>query len=847
MVTNLPDLFLGVAFNADPFDTGVTPTWSDLTARAYRIGQAWRGRQYELDQNQAAQMDVTWRNADEALNPVNSGSPYSPNVLPYRAVLARCMWPNGGTGNLLNATAFGSYGVDPSFESYTNGAAAPSWVLTVGGVTPVTTTTNPQQGTKCLTFTQAGTSTQQGVGWVVPCIPGRQYTASAYVRQTAANTQQIFVNGGAAGSTTAATGAYVRLTVTFVATQPTHQVWVSCFVPTLADTVNVDAIQHEPGGAANAFTTTGPMVRNLWPQGYVERWPAQWDPDSQGFKGQTTTPCVGPFAILNNADLRSDYVEALLAKAPDYYWPLWDAAGSTVFAEASGHSGLPPLVPYTSPYGPVAYTAGSQSQVPGDPGGVGVLVPNGTGGGLTRQTGTCLGTGPRVSNTPPVALPASLALPWTVSMSCWVLCSSTPPANNVAFVLPMTSFGGQLFYFPCDIGINSTTGQPLVGYSGESSELFVYGTGNLLDGKPHLLVGVATQDATNTTVTIYLDGVQAGANTATTASLGGPLAHQCRDLLVGAYTDMIALYNGGCNGVVSHVAVWNRAVTAGEVTDLWSAGGLGRAGETSGARISRYLSLGGWTGATNIQPGASTMGAGTVRTGDAVLASCQAVADSEFGNFVEETDGLTFLARTDRYLKTTPTFVFGERADLGEYPYETDVEFDYDPTRVINIADVTQAGGVKAHAEDTTGASQKRYGKRNFTRTVSVRSPYEAIDAANWTVATRKDASLRVSALTFNPAAVRNLPFGDGTLWPMVLDLRIGTRVTVNRRPKAANAGAGITMSGDYFVEYVAHHSIDAAAGTWKTTVILSPVVRQNPLIFDSSTYGLFNSGFFGF
>jgi hypothetical protein len=111
-------------------------------------------------------------------------------------------------------------------------------------------------------------------------------------------------------------------------------------------------------------------------------------------------------------------------------------------------------------------------------------------------------------------------------------------------------------------------------------------------------------------------------------------------------------------------------------------------------------------------------------------------------------------------------------------------------------------------------------------------------DAATWTVANRK-APLHAGGVGHvQPGRHPGLPFGDGTLWPMLLTLEIGTRVTVKRRPKAANAGAGITMSGDFFVERIDHHDIDFEAGTWLTTLQLSPVNIAQPWILQDAVYG---------
>ena len=130
MTLTRPEWAIQAAFNADPNDPAAVPTWSDLTARVLSASAITRGKQYELDEGRTAEPGINFLDPDEALNPGNPSSPYSPGVVPYRALLWQGHFPNGGTGNLLNAGAQGTV-YDPSFESYTVGAAVP-WIAAVG-------------------------------------------------------------------------------------------------------------------------------------------------------------------------------------------------------------------------------------------------------------------------------------------------------------------------------------------------------------------------------------------------------------------------------------------------------------------------------------------------------------------------------------------------------------------------------------------------------------------------------------------------------------------------------------------------------------------------------------------
>lgn len=829
---HLPDLFVGIAFNAEPFDPAAVPTWSNLSARAVNISSANRGRQYELDQNQTGGMDVTWVNIDEALNPANTGSPYSPNVQPYRQILARCMWPNGGTGNLFNLAYNGT---DPGFESYTAGAAV-LWITPIGaGVTPTVVAATAFQGTKSLTYVVTNGGGAQGILWAVPCIPGRQYTTSAYVIQQFANTTGISVSGGGAGSSTAVTAAYVRVSVTFTATQPTHNIIVQSSPTGITGIVNIDALQHEPGAAATTFTTTGPLIRNIWTRGYVERWPAQWD--ETGFEGRSTTPCVGPFAILQNAGLRTAYRDAVMVKAPQYFWMLAEPSGSTSFIDSSGNSG-PPVIVQASPGGAgTAPAAGTNHLMAGDPQGTGVQFVEGvpTSG---SPIGSILGTGQTFPGTPYVAFPSTATgSSWVATFTGWIkvtypllgaarLFKTTKPGNagNTPYTcLVQANTDGTLFILLGNVGTSVNAAANTA-------------PGALSDGKPHHVVALLSQvNGGMSTITIYLDGVLAGTGGTLTSSTG-LITVPSNSVMVGGTSDGLGNFAAIMPGYMAMIALFSRTLSVAEITDLYQAS-RGYAGELESTRIARYLTLAGYVGPTAIGTGASVMGASTVRQGDAALASCQQAADSAFGNFYESADGIAYASRNARYLQTTSLYTFGENVAGGEYPYLGDIRFDYDPTLVLNIADVTRTGGIVGHAEDATGFSQKRYGRKNFTRQIDIASDNETIDAATWVVANRKATQMRVASVTFDAAATR-VPFGDGTLWPMLLTLEIGTRVTVKRRPKSANAGVGITMSGDFFVEKIEHHDIDFEAGTWLVTLQLSPVSIAQPWILQDAVYG---------
>jgi hypothetical protein len=1058
VAANRPDWVVQAAFNADPNDPNVISLWSDLTALVLGASAIARGRQYELAQTMAAQPQVAFRDPNEYLNPANTGSPYSPYVLPYRQILWQGVWnPNTNTntaaGNLLNSATW-RVPYDGSFDSYTAGAAV-AWVTAVGATTPVVGTTTPHSGANDLTWAVAGTSTAQGVSWQVPCIPGRQYTSSAYVRQSTGSTQQISVgdqtagvdvfgttvangwgtadyggtwtaaggsasdfsvvggSGGTAGvayhtattvnvartttvgtgfydsdtvvaitvpavatgsyismgvigryvdasnsyravarfntdqtitiavtkrvagtdtdlatatstltytagaqfqlrftvsgsslsaklwpilkgepsaydvtiadtsitstggvgcytrlntgntntnpalgfatyycaaylagSTTTTTGSYVRLSVTFTATQPYQTVQVATTGTATAGTVLLDDVQHEQAASASTFTTTGaviyPVMRN-----YIERWPRVYQ--AQGFEGFSVAPGVDGFAALNALALRTEYESAVLALGPDFYWPLHDGQDVNAFAETSGNH-QPPLLPVVSKYGAGAgLQAAVTLEVAGDPGGSGVqTTPDPDAPTGFQQKVTLLGTG-LLFGTPRVAVPALIGNSWAVTAAAWVVGNQVDPATAVSLFLPYSVAADLSVWYPISLELDGVGGGPSAGYVNTFlNQLSADGTTNFRDGQLHHIVGTVTQvNGGNTVISVYGDGALQATATATTASLGGMLGRQADTILLGGIIQGSAIGDIH-DGLTSHVALWNRALSSAEISALYSAGATAFAGETSGTRITRHLALGGYTGATRISTGQSTMQAPSWQTAIDLLSDCQDTNTAEGGTIWMAPDGaFVFEDRNTRFLRLTSTYTFGEDTAGGEIPYlgePGDLEFDFDPNFVYADVEITRNNGTVAiggTAADILTAA-RRYFPRSYTSSVDLQTDTETQDQADWVFNTHKAPLERVSQVTIDPAS-------NIGLWSVALSVEVGMRITLKRRPKAANQGAGITISGDFFIEAVTHDQINMETGTWRTTLLLSPIgrgpgVTVQPWILDNATYSVLDS-----
>jgi hypothetical protein len=185
-----PDFYYGIAFNAEPGDTVTIPIWNEFTSLVRSMSALFRGKQYELAQVMAAQPSVVIRDPSETLNPDNTTGPYYGELVPYRPTVFLGQWANVGGGtppsgqtNLLNLD-YWQDPIDPSFESYTVGTKPP--FMDAVTVNPLVTTSSPHTGSKCVSWADSTAADAfRYLSWPIRCIPGRQYTPSGWVLQSA--------------------------------------------------------------------------------------------------------------------------------------------------------------------------------------------------------------------------------------------------------------------------------------------------------------------------------------------------------------------------------------------------------------------------------------------------------------------------------------------------------------------------------------------------------------------------------------------------------------------------------------------------------------------------------------
>ncbi len=624
------------------------------------------------------------------------------------------------------------------------------------------------------------------------------------------------------GTSTTTTGSWVRLTVTYTATTSLHSINLFSFNSSVVGSVSIDAIQHEQGATANTFTTSGPTIYGVW-SGYVERWPSSWN--YQGTYGMAQITCVDAFAPMAGQDLWTEYKNAVLSLSPAYFWPLSESVSEkSLFADISGNNGQPFKV-LDSVFGAGPLTSQAMN-IPGDPSGNGVKFSQDTTAGpnyisqkvsfldLFRNVGGSFSVN---STYPALSWGQFTIQPYSYSASWWDQSTGNTSTLNLGQANHFMSI--PIWYLSDSSGA--------VGGSNDTHVLsfnatILYGV-DYADGKLHHIVVTVSGVSGTESLALWIDGVNvANATAAISGTFTGPWGN---DITLGAYPTAGVANPLTLNGAISNVAVWNRQLSSSEVATLYSAGANGYSGESSGARVSRYLGYQ-FVASSNAETGSSTMGISTLANNTSLLDACQNVATTENGNIFCDPNGIIqFQSRAHRYIETSATWIFGENQAGGEIPYLGDLVFDYDPTQVYNDVQVTNSGGIVSIGGDisTITASRKRYGKRSYQRTVNVLSNNEAIDASDWIFYSHTDPVQRIEQVTVDIAA-------NPSLFATVFRIRIGDRATLKRRTTA------FTMSSDYFIERIEH---SRGPGKWQMIFQMSPVLGKQPWILGDATYGV--------
>ena len=274
-------LYYEAAFNAAPNQATLPPWWSDLSGRTKTGPQSvQRGRQYELDVNQAGEWHATLENKDGALDPTNPASPYAPGVVPYRPCRIRAL-PGANTLTADQATAGDASGYLGALPAGLNIGNDFGYTVTI------VASGTAYQGGRVYQVTlpsAAGAFTTVLLATAVPVVPGATYSFSAQVRipsgtSTATGAAILwYTQSGAAltpavgASVTPASGSSTWNTVSASGQAPSTaysaalKIQIASGSTAAPTTWQVDGLQFEQSATATAFQVPQTLAPNMLPR-----------------------------------------------------------------------------------------------------------------------------------------------------------------------------------------------------------------------------------------------------------------------------------------------------------------------------------------------------------------------------------------------------------------------------------------------------------------------------------------------------------------------------------------------------------------------------------------------------
>lgn len=367
-----------------------------------------------------------------------------------------------------------------------------------------------------------------------------------------------------------------------------------------------------------------------------------------------------------------------------------------------------------------------------------------------------------------------------VSIEAWVKTGKF--GTNWSFICGQTHVAGT-FVNDFSLVMDNQTGAPSFLAKVGGLNIACVGSTDLRDTGIHHLVGTIDSSRVGR---LYVDGGSAVVHDpgAPNTSIDGSGSFRIGKTPVGSVPG-----GGGSNykcfdGEICEVAVYDRALSAGEITEHYTAGAAPWANEGTGARVTRILNLVGWpSGDRTIETGASTLGpAPSNIEGSSALDHLLAVEQTEQGRFFIDGSGKAcFFSRNHEVSVAV-------KASFDEADY-VDLEFDYSEANLVNDLTVTRIGGLPQRAQDATSIAA--YWRQSDTMSGLLYSTdTEAANMAEWRVGNMSEPTLRPSRLTFWPLA--DLP----DLFPRVLTRELGDRISVTRQLDGADIEVDAVIEG---------------------------------------------------
>lgn len=533
---------------------------------------------------------------------------------------------------------------------------------------------------------------------------------------------------------------------------------------------------------------------------------------------EVTLTAYDAFRLGSPWTVNAPYRAEVLLDSPATFLPLGEPQGATSAGDIAGSGLAAPLV--ASKYGNGGGAFGATSVLSTNDtgrnadGGSTALALNGS-VGITLK-GDCLDLS---------ALPSAWPTPgqpWTVKL--WVQIPSIPGTEAMIY---RCSAGG----FPdavCPVQMSMLTSGQLSLTTGAVVGAIVPPFGSA-GGIHQLAIGYDPSVGAFGAFNWYIEGTlyasytnladPFGGQTPTLAQAGGII----RPINRSAQAQMV--------GSLQHIETYNYLLSAGRIAAHYQIGRFGGFPEDEGNRVGGILNLVGWPAAdTAIDAGLTSL---LDRDWDAdvnALGLMQDTAANGSAVILATADGKFGMQNRQRRVNTSSLATFrlstATDAEPDEYsPYLDDV-------RVENVVQAGRTVGGTIIVSDATSIAAR--GKRQGQpAALAIVSQAEVSDYAQWRLLKLKDAKTRVDTIRFRPDT-------SDALWPLLLALELGDRITLADLPALAPAS-----SADYFVEKITESSPDTM-DTWQVDLQLSPAGAipgvDTALRLDDPVFGALNS-----
>lgn len=715
---SFPFIQVEAAFGAQPGSTSASTdylfsseyvTWTDLTLRTLgpsvtgRI-KVKRGRQYQLQQQEAGSCEIPLSNVDGALTPTNPGSPYYSNALNSNMSFQSGIsgWSPGTGVVLAQSPAF-------AFASGLNAVAQFSMQVTPG----------------------ASNSSAHAVNASIN--PNYAYTGSAWLYSPGgwASGGHIQVNWSTSGGSfiSTSTGGAVALPagvwtfVSFLNITPPSNAGQASLIVSLAGSPTSANVYY----VAEAALVTGPspvqtgLVALLTPvrvtawwqgrrypvwAGYVQQWPQEW-PDLPQW-GFSTLKAADALGIAAAGQMQSALIGEVLADNPYAYLPCNESYTSAV----NGATAANPLIVsggFLQPAdanGLLAVNRATGNQVAGTYfDGSAVQVSTGLAMNFLGDSGTGMGatayqsqaSGPRG----PSVLYADAGL--TANFSTVEFWFNWNPSGSEQVTL-LSAYGTPSTFFN---NIAGATPGAFMAVSASSTTLTVTVAGITFttplapSQSPQHAVILLT--GSNPAFEVYLNGAFAGQQpgvytpgSVAAVVLGpGRYSYDCNN---------IASYLG-YNYAAGHLAVYPYLLSAARISAHYQAGFAGWQGVDAATRFAQILTWGqlgmkrgGWNEATATGAAEITqIGPAYDLSGQPAASAFYALAQSEGGRYGTQANGSVIYAERDNGYNLPVS------AALADGTAAAPVVLNTDPGFATGTAGWTASGGAVA-------ASANRYG-----------------------------------------------------------------------------------------------------------------------------------------